>query len=158
MQVPGRNTYRLKSLAIQLLPVVQLQVVALILHHLRDVLTPEDPESSDGELSLRILEDAHHTKGVLAHIVYSLQEAANLPHSTYLLLTLLDEKTCLEDGTTGLRRRKAEGSEGLSRVWMLPDINRTNCWADSHTGVEPCPAEDLYIVMCGMYNHNPTTL
>lgn len=84
-----QNTYRLKSLAIQLLPVVQLQVIALILHHLRDVLTPEDPESSDRELSLRILEDAHHTKGVLAHIVYSLQEAANLPHSTYWLLTLL---------------------------------------------------------------------
>ena len=48
----GKGTYSIQGLAVQLLPVVQLQVIALILHHLRDVLPPEDPEPSDGKLPL----------------------------------------------------------------------------------------------------------
>ena len=36
------------------------------------------PTTPDGKLALLVLQDAHHAECVLSHVVYALQEAANL--------------------------------------------------------------------------------
>ena len=64
---------------VDLLPVVQVDIVALLLHDGGDVLPPEKEQPPDGESSgLVILQNAHGCKGVLPHVVYPLQESAHL--------------------------------------------------------------------------------
>ena len=65
-------------------PVVQVDIVALVLHDGWNVLSSEQKQASDGEgVGGRVFQDAHSCKRVLPHIVYSLQEASDLRNHVY---------------------------------------------------------------------------